>query len=90
VDEKTYEYSMLRALGLKENSVIVMVLVESFIFSVPALLLSFVIAYLINIITLTVIFYKISLARTYFLHPIGFVYVKLGKRRVRRVWRLES
>lgn len=76
MDEKTYEYSMLRALGLKENSVIIMVLSEAFIFSIPAIFISFVIAYLINLITMTVIFYKIALARSYFLHSIGFVYVR--------------
>lgn len=66
---------MLRGLGLKENSVILMVLAESFIFSIPAILISFVIAYLINLITSIIIFHKICMARSYFLNPIGIIYV---------------
>ncbi len=75
MDEKTYEYSMLRALGLKGKSVVLMVLTESFIFSVPAIALSMVVAYLINTVTSVIIFHKIAMARSYFLSPVGIIYV---------------
>jgi len=65
---------MLRGLGLKGNSITFMVLAESFIFSIPAILLSFVIAYFINIVVSICIFHKISMAGSYFINPIGFAY----------------
>ncbi len=66
---------MLRGLGLKGNSVVLMVLTESFIFSVPAILLSFVVAYLINIVTSIIVFHKISMASSYFLSTSSIIYV---------------
>lgn len=66
---------MLRALGLKESSVILMVLSEAFIFSIPAICLSMIIAYLLNIVISLLIFHKAFIAPSYILNPIGIIYV---------------
>eukprot|EP00826_Nyctotherus_ovalis_P035149 TRINITY_DN2991_c0_g1_i2.p2 TRINITY_DN2991_c0_g1~~TRINITY_DN2991_c0_g1_i2.p2 ORF type:complete len:396 (-),score=90.18 TRINITY_DN2991_c0_g1_i2:1104-2291(-) len=65
---------MLRGLGLKSNYVILMVMIEAAIFSIPAMLVAFVIAYMLNITVSLAIFHKTYMATSYFLHPIGFAY----------------
>lgn len=74
MDEKTYEYSMLRALGMKEHYVVLMVMVEAAIFSVPAICVAFVVAYMLNVVICIAIFEKTTLAGSYWLHPLGFAY----------------
>jgi len=59
---------------MKENHIILIVIVEAAIFSLPAIFLAFVIAYILNIIICIVIFEKTTLVGSYFLHPLGFAY----------------
>jgi len=48
VEEKTYEFGMLRALGLKQVSLVALLLMEGMVFAVPGLSLGMVMAYIIN------------------------------------------
>lgn len=43
MEEKTYEFAMLRTLGLKNRNIIVLLAIQSFIFSIPGLILGFTI-----------------------------------------------
>ena len=65
---------MLRALGLKSNYVILMVMIESIIFSFPAIFVAIIIAYMLNVLISIIIFNKTVITSTYFLQPIGFAY----------------
>eukprot|EP00357_Protocruzia_adherens_P031584 CAMPEP_0114984976 /NCGR_PEP_ID=MMETSP0216-20121206/7590_1 /TAXON_ID=223996 /ORGANISM="Protocruzia adherens, Strain Boccale" /LENGTH=1353 /DNA_ID=CAMNT_0002347201 /DNA_START=273 /DNA_END=4334 /DNA_ORIENTATION=+ len=49
VDEKTYEYGMLRALGLKQNSLISMLLMHALAFAIPGLCAGLLVSYLLSI-----------------------------------------
>ena len=46
VEERTYEFAMLRTLGYKKSSLIVLLVLQALFFSVPATALGFVINYL--------------------------------------------
>lgn len=48
VEEKTYEFGMIRALGLKKISLIHLILIEGLLFAIPGLSLGLIFAYLIN------------------------------------------
>jgi hypothetical protein len=51
-----------------------MVIVEAAIFSLPAICVAFIIAYMLNIVICIAIFEKTTLVNSYFLHPLGFTY----------------
>jgi ABC-type antimicrobial peptide transport system permease subunit len=46
VEERTYEFAMLRTLGLKNKNLIVLLLIQSLMFSIPGLLLGFIINFI--------------------------------------------
>jgi len=50
VDEKTYQYGMLRALGFRNKNLIGLISLQSFSFSIPGLLGGLLVAYLLNVI----------------------------------------
>lgn len=50
VEEKTYEYGMLRALGLPQNSLIQVILAQSMFFAVPGVIIGMILAWLIGIL----------------------------------------
>jgi len=56
VDEKTYEFGMLRALGFKKTGVLLLILFEGIIFAIPGLCLGLLFAYFLNIIVAYFIF----------------------------------
>jgi len=56
VDERTFEFGMLRALGLKQTLIIGLVLIQAAIFSIPAVLIALCISYIFNIVVYMVIF----------------------------------
>ena len=60
VDEKTYKYGMLRALGFRNKNLITLISLQSFIFSIPGLLGGLMVAYLLNI---TVRYFVFDLAQ---------------------------
>jgi ABC-type antimicrobial peptide transport system permease subunit len=56
VEEKTYQYGMLRALGFRNKNLIALISLQSFSFSVPGLLGGLLVAYILNIIARYFIF----------------------------------
>lgn len=56
VDEKTYQYGMLRALGFRNKNLITLISMQSFSFSIPGLLGGLLVAYFLNIIARYFIF----------------------------------
>jgi ABC-type antimicrobial peptide transport system permease subunit len=57
VDEKTYQYGMLRALGFRNKNLITLISLQAFSFSIPGLLGGLVVAYFLNVITRGIIFF---------------------------------
>ena len=57
VDQKTYEYGMLRDLGFKEGHLMVLISIQSFLFSVPGIIFGLTTALILNIIFRLIIFY---------------------------------
>lgn len=49
VDQKTYEYGMLRALGFKSSHLISMITIQSFFYSIPGVVLGVAVAFTTNI-----------------------------------------
>ena len=49
VDAKTYEYGMLRALGMRHRTLVQVLVSKSFLFSVPGIALGLLIAYVVNV-----------------------------------------
>jgi ABC-type antimicrobial peptide transport system permease subunit len=47
VEEKTYEYGMLRAQGMRQHVLIELLLIQSFLFAIPGILLGLLVAFLI-------------------------------------------
>lgn len=56
VDEKTYQYGMLRALGFRNKNLVALISLQSFSFSVPGLIGGLIVAYFLNIIAKSLIF----------------------------------
>jgi len=50
VDQKTYEYGMLRALGFKEGHLMTLISIQSFIFSVPGIICGICTALILNML----------------------------------------
>ena len=48
VDERTFEFGMLRALGFKKNNLVLMIIIQGFIFAIPGVFLGLVSAYVCN------------------------------------------
>jgi len=61
VDERTFEFGMLRALGLKRMLIVALVLIQAFIFIIPGVIIALAIAYLLNLILYIVIFNYVNL-----------------------------
>lgn len=50
VEQKTYEYGMLRALGFKSSHLISMISIQSFFFSIPGVVLGIAVAFVTNVL----------------------------------------
>mmetsp|Transcript_45906 Transcript_45906/g.33660 ORF Transcript_45906/g.33660 Transcript_45906/m.33660 type:complete len:156 (-) Transcript_45906:354-821(-) len=50
IEEKTYTFGMLRALGFRNSSLKQLIIIQSFTFSIPGLLFGLVVAALMNVI----------------------------------------
>ena len=51
VEEKTYEFGMLRALGFSTKNVAITILVQAMSFAIPGLIIGFIVAAILNAIT---------------------------------------
>lgn len=56
VDEKTYQYGMLRALGFKNKNLMTLISLQSLSFSVPGILGGLLVAYFMNLMVRYFIF----------------------------------
>lgn len=56
VEEKTYEFGMLRALGFDKKWLIALLLLEALVFAIPGLILGLLSSYLLNSIIGMIIF----------------------------------
>ena len=56
IDEKTYEFGMLRALGLQHNSLITLIVFQAFSFSIPGILLALMVGTLLDIIVCLIVY----------------------------------
>lgn len=65
VDEKTYQYGMLRALGFRNKNLIALISLQSFSFSIPGLIGGLIVAYFLNIIARGIIFIYAQNSTTY-------------------------
>lgn len=50
VEEKTYEYGMIRALGLEKSSLVQVILIYSLYFAIPGIIVGMILAYLVSIL----------------------------------------
>ena len=48
VDERTYEFGMLRSLGFKKDNLTVMIIIQGFIFAIPGVILGLISSYIAN------------------------------------------
>lgn len=48
IEERTYEFAMLRTLGFKKSSLVVLLLVQGIFFSLPATIIGFLMLYIFN------------------------------------------
>jgi ABC-type antimicrobial peptide transport system permease subunit len=56
IDEKTYSYGMLRALGFKNKNLVALITMQAFSFSIPGLLGGLLVAYFLNLVVKYVVF----------------------------------
>ena len=48
VDERTYEFGMLRALGFQKNNLILVILIQGLLFAIPGVILGLITSYIAN------------------------------------------
>ena len=73
VDEKTYEYGMLRALGFKKEHLVRVITMKSMAFAIPGLIAGVFVAFILNIGLREVIFLKASNVSNYQLTALSIV-----------------
>jgi len=65
VEEKTYTFGMLRALGFKNTNLKMLITIQSFTFSIPGLLIGLIVAALLNVVVAYGIYIFSQNASTY-------------------------
>ena len=48
VDERTYEFGMLRSLGFKKDNLIILIILQGLLFAIPGIFLGLISAYCVN------------------------------------------
>ena len=49
VDERAYEFGMMRSLGFKKNNLIYLILLKGIFFAIPGIIFGLISSYIINI-----------------------------------------
>lgn len=62
IDERRYEMGMLRTLGMSKRSIVILMLNQSFFFSVPGMAIGIILAALMYLVCYVVVF---ALSHTY-------------------------
>mmetsp|Transcript_20345 Transcript_20345/g.27508 ORF Transcript_20345/g.27508 Transcript_20345/m.27508 type:complete len:139 (+) Transcript_20345:423-839(+) len=71
VDERTYEYGMLRALGFKKEHLVGVITMKSISFSIPGLFFGIMVALILNTGLRMLIFLKADNYSSYILTPVS-------------------
>jgi ABC-type antimicrobial peptide transport system permease subunit len=73
VDDKTYEFGMLRALGLEKSSLVLLIIMQGLFFAIPGMTLGTLFAYLLNSIIAYLFFDMSQEVLSYELHYTAII-----------------
>ena len=73
IDEKTYEFGMLRALGLKQSQLVNLLVIQASSFAFPGLIMGLFVGILLNLIAAFFIGWYTGLPVDLILHPYAFI-----------------
>ena len=74
VDERTYEFGMMRSLGFKKNNLIFLIIIQGFIFAVPGTLLGLTTSYIANNFIAYLFNYNSALVMPFFLSTSNIIF----------------
>ena len=74
VDERTYEFGMLRSLGFKKNNLIYLIIMQGFIFAIPGTILGLTTAYIANNFVAFLFNWYSTLVMPYFLSTSNLIF----------------
>ena len=74
VDERTYEFGMLRSLGFKKNNLIYLIIIQGLIFAIPGTILGLTTSYIANNFVAFLFNWYSSLVMPFFLSPSNIVF----------------
>lgn len=79
VEEKTFEFGMLRALGFNTRNIMITIIIQSFTFSIPGLISGLLTAAILNLVARKVLFYIVENESEYTLSTISiWIGISLG------------
>ena len=73
VEEKTYEFGMLRALGFKQRSLVSLLTLQSFFYAVPGLIIGLLVCFVLNSFVTFLLFGFTGIATSYALDPTALL-----------------
>ena len=74
VDERTYEFGMLRSLGFKKNNLTLLIIIQGFIFAIPGTILGLITAYIANNYVAFLFNWYTNLVMPYFLSTSNLIF----------------
>ena len=74
VDERTYEFGMMRSLGFKKNNLIFLIIIQGFIFAVPGVVLGLTTSYIANNFVAYLFNYNSALVMPFFLSKSNIIF----------------
>lgn len=74
VDERTYEFGMMRSLGFKKNNLIFLIIIQGFIFAVPGTILGLTTSYIANNFIAYLFNYNSALVMPFFLSSSNIIF----------------
>ena len=74
VDERTYEFGMMRSLGFKKNNLILLIILQGFIFAVPGTILGLTTAYIANNFVAFLFNWYTALVMPFFLSTFNIIF----------------
>lgn len=77
VEVKSYEFGMLRAIGFKKNNLSLLIILQTFLFSIPAIILGLIVAWIINIFISYILFDFSAIDAGYFMDGFTIFTVRM-------------
>ena len=74
VDERTYEFGMMRSLGFKKNNLIFLIIIQGFIFAIPGTILGLTTSYIANNFIAYLFNYNSALVMPFFLSTSNIIF----------------